>query len=357
MNQSNGNLNYKSHERSLPDRVGTRQLVIMLALLFVLLVVVEIKARRDNYRVNYYPPTTDLWVSQWLELDDLPDDQLVVIGASRMQFGVIINEWQRITGVKPQMLAFPGSPPGPVLTKLAERESFKGTVLCGFAPPFSFCHEDSPSHERMENNFKALEPNRYSISHHLSLAAHDVLKPNFKCLNSFAYSPVLLAYSNFPIANREGTIIPAIFPFAGSLDRELQFRFADNVKSIMKQDIVDQIQASTRKVIGHYGPADLDRLISDYKRDVSAIESRGGKVIFVRPPSDGLYLAFEEEHYSRERFYDRIVSETGCTGIHFQDYAELKDFLCLEDSHLDVEDGLEYTRRLIKILQREGAIQ
>lgn len=346
-----------SHERLLPQSVGKQVLITVAGFTAVLLVVMEIKARQDDLRINYYPLREDLWVSQWLELDALPDDQLVIIGASRMLFGVIVQEWKNLTGVKPQMLAFPGSPPGPVLTKLAEHQSFRGTVLCGFAPPFSFCHEDSPTFNRMTNNFKAIEPSRYSLSHHLSLATHDLLKPMFKCFNSSAYSPVLLSYSNFPITNREGTLLTPLFPFAGSLDRELQFRFTDNIEVVIKQGIVDQIQNSSRRVIRFYGPADVEEMIKQYKNNVATIESRGEKAIFVRPPSDGLYLAFEEEHFPRERFFDRIVRETGCMGVHFQDYPELKDFLCVEDSHLRVEDSLEYTRRLIKILRRENAIE
>lgn len=67
-------------------------------------------------------------------------------------------------------------------------------------------------------------------------------------------------------------------------------------------------------------------------------------------------ICFESEHYPCEKFFDRVVTETGCLGIHFEDYDELKDFICVEDSHLGVEDGLEYTRRLIQILRRENVI-
>ena len=341
-------------ERDLPRRVGGQQLMLVIGLLFVLLVMMEVKARRDNLRLNYYPPSEDLWVSQWLELESQPADQLVVIGASRMQFGVIVPEWQHHTGVRPQMLAWPGSPPGPVLSKLAELKSFRGTVLCGFAPAFSFCRQDSKTRTNLQKNFKALEPSRYSLSHHLSLAARDTLLPRFKFMNSFAYSPVLLAFSNFPIANREGVLHPNIFPFAGSLDRELQFRFTNNVEQVMKWDIVAQIQESTRRNLAMVGPADADELVEQYKHDVATIEQRGGRVIFVRPPSDGLYYEFELQYYPRENFFDRIVKETGCLGIHFQDYPELRDFKCVEDSHLGVEQALDYTRQLINVLRREG---
>ncbi|MFL2870843.1 MAG: hypothetical protein ACJZ8O_08835 [Pirellulaceae bacterium] len=346
-----------SHDRKLPRAVGKRLLFSSLGLCFLLLVVMEIKARRDDYRVNYYPPSTDLWVAQWLELENsLPPDQTVVIGASRMQFGVIVPEWKKLTGKNLHILAFPGAPPGPVLEKLAELDAFHGTVLCGFAPPFSFSHEDTPNRERMEDNIKAVEPSRYSLSHHLSMAANEFLIPKFKFMNSFAYSPVLLSYSYWPIPNREGTLLSAMFPFAGSLDCDLQFRFARNIREIMRHEIVAQIQESTRKVIGHYGTIDIEQLLMRYKDAVRKIESRGGRVIFVRPPSDGKFLAFEREHNAREKFYDRIVNETGCFGIHFEDYPELEELQCVEDSHLDVEDGLKYTRRLVRILQQENLI-
>ena len=355
--QSESSIDQRSHERKLPNAAGKRLLFYVLGLCFLLLVVMEIKARRDGYRVNYYPPSTDLWVAQWLELENsLPPDQTVVIGASRMQFGVIVPEWNKLTGKSLHMLAFPGSPPGPVLEKLAELEKFHGTVICGFAPPFSFSHEDTPNRDRMKDNFKAIEPSRYSLTHHLSLAASDFLIPKFKFMNSFAYSPVLLSYSYWPIPNRDGTVIPSVFPFAGSLDRDLQFRFARNVHEIMRYEIVAQIQEGTRRIIGHYGTSNIDSLLKRYKDAVAKIESRGGKVIFVRPPSDGRFLAFERKHNPRDKFYDRIVNETGCFGVHFEDYPELEELQCVEDSHLDVEDGLKFTRRLVKILQQENLI-
>ena len=78
--QSESSIDQRSHERKLPNAAGKRLLFYVLGLCFLLLVVMEIKARRDGYRVNYYPPSTDLWVAQWLELENsLPPDQTVVI--------------------------------------------------------------------------------------------------------------------------------------------------------------------------------------------------------------------------------------------------------------------------------------
>ena len=106
----------------------------------------------------------------------------------------------------------------------------------------------------------------------------------------------------------------------------------------------------------HYGPADMDPVVAQFKKDVKTIESRGGQVIFLRPPSDGTFRQFERDYYPRERFFNRVVQETGCLGIHFEDYPELRDFICVEESHLSVEDSLEFTKRIVDILRREGAI-
>ena len=188
------------------------------------------------------------------------------------------------------------------------------------------------------------------------MAARDFLIPTFKFLNSGAYSPILLAYTYFPVPNRHGLLTPDIFPFGGSLDRELQFRFRPNAESVLDLDVLETITEAGLRKLRYYGPGDMDPVIEQFRKDVNTIESRGGQVICLRPPSDGTFREFEREDYPRERFFDRVVQETGCLGIHFEDYPELRDFICVEESHLSVKDGLEFTRRIVAILRTEGAI-
>ena len=45
-----------SHERLLPQSVGKQVLITVAGFTAVLLVVMEIKARQDDLRINYYPP-------------------------------------------------------------------------------------------------------------------------------------------------------------------------------------------------------------------------------------------------------------------------------------------------------------
>lgn len=355
MSDSRHNLTHRAASRSLPHSVGKRLLLHVFVAVFALLTVMEIKARRDEYETNY-PVSSDLWVAQWLELDDLPSDQLVVIGASRMQYGIVPDQWKSITGVKPYFLAWPGAPPLPVLKMLANRQSFNGTVLCGFAPSFSFSHRDGPFQQAIYNNISMIEPSRYSLSFHASLAGSDFLLPRFKCLNATAYSPIMQAYTNWPFSNRDGLLIPLIFPFDEVFTRQLEFKFHPDIENTLHVELISQIQDSTLRQFAHAGPFDISEATVQYKAAVDAIRSRGGNVIFLRAPSEGKFLSFETEHYPREQYYDRIVNETECFGIHFEDDPQLRDLPCVEDSHLNRENAGKYTRRVIEILRGKKLI-
>ena len=58
---------------------------------------------------------------------------------------------------------------------------------------------------------------------------------------------------------------------------------------------------------------------------------------------------------SVERF-KREVKASGCYGVHFEDHAELRDFHCVEESHLSKRDGIEFTKRVVEILRRDQII-
>ena len=347
---------HHSCERDLPENVSRSMFLSLVGLIAVLLVAMEIKAQSDNYPVNL-PFTQDMWIGQWLRLDDLPDDHTVIIGASRMQFGFIVDTWEQQTGDRPLLLAWPGQPTAPILNELAERESFTGTVLCGIAPSFSFIAEGPPWGKWISNNIKRAETTEWSLSFHLSLATQYFIRPWIKCINDAAYSPIANMFARFPFPNRKGILEPVIWRFDASRDENMQMRFLDIVEqNVDRQKLILKLQASIYDRLTHFGPANMDTLLSQFQSSVKKIKSRGGKVIFIRPPSNGSFRQFERDHYPRNKYFDRLVSETGCLGIHFEDYPELRNFRGVEESHLSKADGIKFTQRVIGILQRKGTI-
>lgn len=356
MTDSNSNLDYASHERRLPQVVGKRLLLSVVGFVAVLLAGMEIKARQDNHPVNF-PFTADMWVGQWQRLDDLPDDQTVFIGASRVRHGLIVNEWEAQTGERPLNLAWPGSPAGPVLTALANRESFRGTVICGLTSYVAFASDGPPWMSWVTQNIKQSEVQKWSLSFHLSHAVQHFIRPRIKLINDAAYSPLSVMYEEFPIPDREGMQIPLQFRFIGTVDADLQDRYLDSFeRDTKKQGEFIQKGHSLYSRIVYFGPCDMEQRVQEYKTAVERIRGRGGQVIFIHFPGDGHLKAMADKDFPREQYYDRIVKETGCFSIHFQDYPELRDIKPVEESHLSKADGILFTQRVIKIFRREGVI-
>ncbi len=346
-----------SNDRLVPRSVGRSMLLSVVGLSLILLVGMEIKARQDNYPVTF-PFNSDMWVGQWFRLDDLSDDHTVIVGASRVRHGIIIDEWDKQTGTRPLSLAWPGSPPVPVLEELADRESFNGLVVCGVAPLVVFANDGPPWMDWIKQNIEQSKTRQWSLSFHLSHSAHHYLRPRIQSFNSQAYSPVSNLYFGFPIPNREGLLNPLMFRFIGTTDNELQDRYLKSFESdgALKQQIREQLKQFNLRQL-HFGFADFEQCIAQYHTAVKKIESRGGEVVFVRLPSDGWIAEFENTYYPREQCYDRLIEVTGCLGIHFQDYDSLKNLHCVEESHLSVSDGMTATQSIIEILRENGVLE
>ena len=54
--------------------------------------------------------------------------------------------------------------------------------------------------------------------------------------------------------------------------------------------------------------------------------------------------------------WDRLLRETGAPGVHFEDHAELQGFDCPEWSHLNAEDSVEFSRRLVRVMKAQNLL-
>ena len=95
----------------------------------------------------------------------------------------------------------------------------------------------------------------------------------------------------------------------------------------------------------------FDALMASIVDSVKKIQSRGGKVIFVRCPSTEDLRELETQRQPREKYWDRLLAETGAPGIHFEDHEELSNFWCPEWSHLTRSDAVTFTRALYPLIR------
>jgi hypothetical protein len=86
---------------------------------------------------------------------------------------------------------------------------------------------------------------------------------------------------------------------------------------------------------------------------LAQLRARGVKVLFLRSPSDGEYLTYENRLYPRAQTWDLLLKASGAPGLHFQDYPELQGYYLPEWSHMTRAEAERYTVALYGIIQRD----
>ena len=109
---------------------------------------------------------------------------------------------------------------------------------------------------------------------------------------------------------------------------------------------------------GDDAPAEKVRRTSDEQIDraakvVATLRARGVKVLFVRPPSAGPYLEYDNRLFPRATTWDVLLARSGAPGIHFEDYPEMQGLDLPEWSHLSHADAERYTEALYSTIERD----
>jgi hypothetical protein len=100
-------------------------------------------------------------------------------------------------------------------------------------------------------------------------------------------------------------------------------------------------------------PEAIARACKEAAVAVKKIRGRGGEVVFVRPPSAGLYYEHEQRAAPRVKTWDRLLKETGSFGIFFDDYPEMRHLEVPEWSHLSQASSVKFTRAYVTVLARD----
>lgn len=296
------------------------------------------------------------WASQRRRIDQGEGNKTVLIGSSRVLFDVQLPVWQRIAGERPIQLAMEGTTPLPMLEDLAADPKFTGRLVVGIAPLvfFSghamradvvpFARKQSPS-QRVGNwlSTHLLEP---------YLAFDD---PDFALATVVKRQP-------WPV--RVGT-----HPYIAV--RKLANAEADrNTRMWSKLQSDAGYRALARRIWSQQfnqppppnmsTPAKREQLADAQIRRAAAavalLRARGVAVVFVRPPSTGPFLAFEEKVLPRARTWDVLLARTHAPGIHFADYPQLGGYEQPEWSHIAATDAERFTAALVPLVAKAVAL-
>jgi hypothetical protein len=346
----NSEKDYYFHEnRPIPD-LPWKKAGLIAALIMVFGVFAwEYNARVIwGYPAGHYIDNKGLWAIQRNRIDDSDENTVAIIGSSRILFDLDLDTYEKATSNRPIQLALVGTNPRPLLKDLANDADFKGLLIVGITPGSFFRHSGG----LFGNNPEYYE--KESPTQWLSQQISMLIEPH------------LAFYDNSNMALF--TLIERVDYFENSVANhspvskiwELSYSKKDrNTKMFWKveDDLAYQhnAQMAWRNLMqlgAKRGPApfDHDAYMLGVVADVNTIRSRGGDVVFVRTPSSGDYRPGEAKNQPRDKFWDRLLTETNSVGVHFEDHAELQGFRIPEWSHLHSEDAPKFTEALVPIL-------
>jgi len=341
-------------ERDVPDRRWGAIMLGALAIFLLLMGAWEWHWR--SFGVEPSVANTDaLWATQRRRIDNgQGDGATVLIGSSRMLFDLQLPVWQKLSGTRPIQLALEGTSPMFALEDLADDPDFRnGRLLVGVAPDIFFSgfgyradvlryfHKQSPS-QRVGQwlSMHFVEP---------FLAFDDP---------DYALPTVLERQDWWPVR-------PGMHP-RKDVRKLMVVTAPDRASHIWDKLEKDPAYAALAQSIwaqhfslgpGMPTPQELhktaDEQIARAAKAVAKLRKRHVEVIFVRTPSAGQYLAFEDKVFPRTKTWDVLLAKTGAPGVHFQDHPELQGFWLPEWSHLAAGDAVRFTDALYRIIQRD----
>ena len=296
-----------------------------------------------------------LWAIQRRRIDAGEGDATVLLGASRVYFDLQLPVWERLAGRRPIQLSFEGTSPLTELEDLAADPKFTGRVLVGVAPDLFFSgfglHNGAPRYAQKESPSQR-------VGQWLSMR---FVEPYFAFDDpDFALQTVL---ARQPWPERPGKRwrirVRKLAETEADRNTHLWGKVADDpqyrelARSIWRQDFQPSPEDPSPKEAMRSEQQQIERAA----KVVARLRARGVRVLFVRMPSTGEYLAFENREFPRTRSWSALLAATGAPGIYFEDYPELRPdvqgYYLPEWSHMRRADGERFTAALYRIIERD----
>ncbi len=330
----------------------TKAGILTLVLVSLSLVSWEYYVRSKGFDASFDDDPA-MWTDKRNMVYEPADKSTVFIGSSRIKFDLDIPLWEEMTGDHAIQLACVGSSPIPVLENLGNDKNFKGKLIIDVTEPIFF--SNSPAGQfRPGQNIKYYSAQ--TPAQRVSFALNHVLESKLVFLDKERLS-LNAQLSDLRIPNRPGVFEFPIFPpdFGRVKSSRQEYMTERFVSDTNQQNQVKGIWDFFRKM-STAPPAsggELDSIMASVKKYVDLIKARGGQVLFVRTPSSGALMMGESMGYPRAKYWDKLLTYTGCTGIHYADYPPIAHFVCPEFSHLSQKDATVFTKNFVEILSGE----
>lgn len=330
----------------------------------VVLSVLSITAWELYWRSQGYFPDLDddkyLWAHTRAKVDKATNQDVVLIGSSRVLFDIQVDKWKQLTGIQPIQLANPGSSPLPVFHDIVENSDFKGTIIIGVTEGlfFSTTFPQAGPWRRPASRVEFYEEETYAqkLNFYLGLP----LQNNLAFISNDDedwYDDINLKSLLNTIEFPKRTAKPKFPPFYRFQD--MDFNRNTRMKDRMLTDTIFNNSVKTvwkAMISGDMPPPDKKGTTEFFLKDVEKFKARGGKIILLRCPSDGFFKELETQFLPRTEYWDELVSKANVPAYHYLDYESLSSFKTVEWSHLSGQDADKFTENFINLLYKDNHI-
>lgn len=320
------------------------------AFLLMLFIAVAVVASWEIYLRNqgltpYYDDNAALWSHQRARV--YQKESVVFIGSSRIKYDLDIPTWEKRTGKQAVQLAMTGSNPRSILEDLANDTRFKGNMVIDVTE-FLFFNEAPNFNRKPHTNLSYFHDE--TPAQKASFQINKILEAQFVFLDK-EYFSINAKLDALQLQNRPGIFVMPTFPVGFEMTN-FNEQATMSPKFVADTMMQNQMRNIWHMIMGGPPPppmseATIKALLASVKKNTDKIKSRGGHVVFVRTPSSGKIWQGEQMGFPKEKFWNRLLEETGSVGFHFAENPVTKNLICIEESHLAPKDAIVYTKELI----------
>lgn len=324
--------------------------------------IISISAWELYWRSQGLLPNIDdnknLWANQREKLDDNYENKTVFIGSSRILYAIQHDIWKKETKTEPVMLAAQGASPIPIFKDIVKNTDFNGTIIVGVTHflLFSTLYPEAEFMKRPQFLVDYYKNRTYAqrLNHKLSVPLQKNLafiRDGDEAWDSDVDLKTLLKQFK---DERSGPIYPPFNNFEDiNLDRHMK---------MPKRMETDTVYANTVKNIwktilsGDNPPPDKEATMAAFVEIAEKFKAKGGHLILVRCPSDGIFKEIEGKAFPRDEYWDPLVRKSGAIGYNYHDFEQFQNMFLPEWSHLATKDAQFFTSELIKIMKEDGVL-
>lgn len=326
--------------------------ILTLVIVVSVVLSVEVYLRNSGVVIDY-DDGSPLWSNSRAMVYEPTDKSIIFIGSSRIKYDLDQATWNSLTNVHPIQLAIEGSCPRPILEDLANDPNFKGKLVIDVTEGLFFSMAP-PNMESAVTRIKYFHDR--TPAQRFSFELNKILESQFVFLNKDYFS-LNAQLDGLGIQSRPGVFEMPYFPRSFSMitfgrQHYMTEEFVSNTAEINQVKGNWAFFAKMAMSAPPTPPKVYDDIFKAVTKNVNKIKARGGEVVFVRTPSSGDYYKGESIGFPRDKFWDRLLKETDCQGIHFMDYQAMDHFDCPEFSHLKVSDAVLFTKSFYKELSK-----